>query len=64
MFNSISLGELPVRATFSINSSDFDSYLISKPVKLICNLREFRAIIDYMEVIDGKVNLNFEDAGM
>ncbi|KAI9476502.1 MAG: Rad9/Ddc1 [Benjaminiella poitrasii] len=58
-----SIGERPVRATFSIDASDFESYSINRPVKLTFNLREFKAMVDYMDTIEGPVKLSFDEMG-
>ncbi|KAI7901145.1 Rad9/Ddc1 [Cokeromyces recurvatus] len=62
-WDETSTDERPVRATFSINASDFESYSIHRPTKLTFNLREFKAIVDYMDTIEGAVKLNFDDMG-
>lgn len=59
----INIVNRPVRTSYSIRIQAFITYALGAPTRLICNYREFKAAIDYMETVQGMLNLDFDDAG-
>jgi hypothetical protein len=53
----------PVRTSYSIRLQSFISYALGTPTKLICNYREFKAVVDYMEAVQGMLSVDFDEAG-
>ncbi|KAI8988942.1 Rad9-domain-containing protein [Pilobolus umbonatus] len=53
----------PYRTEFKMEASDFSEYNVSTLVRLIFNIKEFKAIIQYMEDMNCPLHANFDFAG-
>lgn len=54
------LGDRPVQSAFTINSIDCDTYNVIDPVRLVVNLKEFKAIYDFMETNETYIQAAFK----
>ncbi|CAO0795449.1 unnamed protein product [Mucor circinelloides] len=61
---TVSTGDPPVKSMFVIYKADFDTFDIKKKAKLVINLKEFKSFLDYIEYLDGALELQYEAAGM
>ncbi|EIE90530.1 hypothetical protein RO3G_15241 [Rhizopus delemar RA 99-880] len=62
-YNTSSHIDKPVQTTFKMKVTDCIEYSVTQHIKLVFNLKEFKAIIDYMESMEAPVHAHFEEPG-
>lgn len=53
----------PSRYSYTIDSERCTEYSVIEPVKIVCNLKEFHAVVDFMDFMNTPIHANFEDVG-
>lgn len=51
------------RYAYTIDSGRCSEYSVIDAVKIVCNLKEFHAVVDFMDHMDTPIHASFEDVG-